>query len=229
MARAAGRHHTARARGGRARGRSRLRAPCSPGSDMRALLVACLLAASLGGPARAQQAHPSLVCDRHRGGGRRGQVDFDGNYATGVTLDAVVSADFGRGFQGIVRPFASRLASGEWIRQVWVATARYERAARIRLRVDAGLIPSPIGLANLTLRPHLNPTMSQPSSLFTPLPPLEPRGARANAARRGVRLRRPDNRVGRALGRARGGHRHVRRCGRAASLRRPTRRDSPTW
>ena len=59
----------------------------------------------------------------------------------------------------IVRPFASRLAnSDEWNRQIWVAQVRYERHVPVGLRVDAGLIPSPIGLANLTLRPHLNPT-----------------------------------------------------------------------
>jgi hypothetical protein len=50
----------------------------------------------------------------------------------------------------------------------------------VAFRVDAGYIPSPIGLANLTLRPHLNPTIAQPASLFTPPPLLEPRGTRFN-------------------------------------------------
>jgi hypothetical protein len=145
---------------------------------MRATFVACLLAASWVSPALAQQARPSFFAVDTVAAIDE-TVDFDGNYSTGVILDAVVSADFGRGFQGIVRPFVSRLSSGEWNRQVWVAVVRYERTARVGLRVDAGLIPSPIGLANLTLRPHLNPTISQPSSLFTPLPPFEPRGVRA--------------------------------------------------
>ncbi len=103
----------------------------------------------------------------------------NGNFVTGVTLDAVVSADFGRGFQGIVRPIAQR-RGGTWNRQIWVATLRYERPGPVGIRIDGGLIPSPVGLANLTLRPHLNPTISQPSSLFTGLPPLEVRGPRAN-------------------------------------------------
>jgi hypothetical protein len=77
-----------------------------------------------------------------------------------------------------VRPFIQRLPSREWNRQVWVAQVRYERAGAVGVRVDAGLIPSPIGLANLTLRPHLIPTISQPSSLFTGLPPIEPRAPR---------------------------------------------------
>jgi hypothetical protein len=44
----------------------------------------------------------------------------------------------------------------------------------VGLRVDAGLIPPPAGLANLTLRPQLNPVISQPSSLFLGLPAVEP-------------------------------------------------------
>jgi hypothetical protein len=136
------------------------------------------LAALFAAPAAAQQARPALFAVE-TSAALDETVDFDGNHVTGVIVDGVVSADFGHGFQGIVRPFLQRLNTGEWNRQVWIAAVRYERRAPVGLRVDAGLIPSPIGLANLTLRPHLNPTISQPSSLFTPLPPLEPRGSRA--------------------------------------------------
>ncbi len=145
---------------------------------MRTSCLACLLVLSVAAPAHAQQARPSLFAIDTIAAVDE-VVDVNGNHSTGVIFDAVVSADFGRGFQGIVRPIASRLASGEWNRQVWIAAVRYERPAAVGLRVDAGLIPSPIGLANLTLRPHLNPTISQPSSLFTPLPTLEPLGTRA--------------------------------------------------
>jgi hypothetical protein len=107
-------------------------------------------------------------------------VDANGNFATGVIVDGVVSADLGGGVQAIVRPFLQRLTSGEWNRQVWVAEIRYERQGDIGIRIDAGLIPSPIGLANMTLRPHLNPTIAQPASLFTPLPTTLPRGPRLN-------------------------------------------------
>jgi hypothetical protein len=40
---------------------------------------------------------------------------------------------------------------------------------------EAGLIPSPVGLGNLMLRPQLNPTLSLPSAMFTSLPVLDPR------------------------------------------------------
>jgi len=104
---------------------------------------------------------------------------FSGDNSSGVVLDAVVSVGFGAGFEGIVRPWAQRQTSGAWNKQIWVAAVRYERQGPIGLRVDAGLIPSPIGLSNLMLRPHLNPTVSLPASLFQSLPATEIGGPRA--------------------------------------------------
>ena len=129
--------------------------------------------------AYAQQAQPSpFAIDTVAASD--GTVDTNGNFTTGVTLDAVITAGLGRGFEAIVRPFVQRLASGEWNRQIWIATLRYQRPGDVGLRVDAGLIPSPIGAANLMLRPHLNPTIALPSSLFTALPPVELPGPRMN-------------------------------------------------
>lgn len=140
--------------------------------DMRQVFCACLLLVTWSVQAFAQQAHPSrFAIDTSASVDEA--VDANGNHVTGVIVDTLLSADLGSGFQAIVRPFAQRLANtGEWNRQVWIATLRYERPGPIGLRVDAGLIPSPVGLANLTLRPHLNPTIAQPASLFTRLPAL---------------------------------------------------------
>lgn len=143
------------------------------------LVAGWLLASAWCVPAvSAQQAHPSFLAVETSAAVDE-TVDSNGNDGFGVVADAVVSADVGAGFQAIVRPSVQRLNSGEWNLQIWMATVRYERPGPVGLRVDAGLIPSPIGLANLTLRPHVNPTIAQPSSLYTPLPPLEPRGSRA--------------------------------------------------
>ena len=105
-------------------------------------------------------------------------VDQDGNHVTGVFVDSVVSVGLGHGLETVVRPYVQRLPTGEWNRQIWLATMRYERTGRVGLRIDGGLIPAPVGLANMQLRPQLNPVISQPSSLFTPLPALETRGPR---------------------------------------------------
>jgi hypothetical protein len=129
-------------------------------------------------PALAQEARPSRLAIETVASVDE-SVDERGDFVTGTVLDAVVSADVGAGFEAIVRPFVQRLPSGEWNRQVWVAALRYERRGRVGVRVDAGLIPSPVGLANMMLRPHNNATIALPSSLFTPLPPLELPSTRA--------------------------------------------------
>ena len=144
----------------------------------RALVAAWVVLLSAGSAA-AQQATPSrLAVDTSAAIDQT--VDRDGHLTTGVLADAVGSLALGRGFEGIVRPFVQRLGSGEWNRQVWVAAVRYERPGPVAVRVDGGLIPSPVGLSNLTLRPHLNPTMAQPASLFTPLPAAMTGAPRAN-------------------------------------------------
>jgi hypothetical protein len=135
----------------------------------RLVLAATLLVAAV--PAFAQQARPSAIA-LDTAVALDATADADGDVSTGVIADAQASLALTERLQVMVRPFLQRLGNGDWNAQVWVAGLRYERPGDIGLRVDAGLIPSPIGLANLTLRPHLNPTIAQPSSLFTPLPPV---------------------------------------------------------
>ena len=104
-------------------------------------------------------------------------VDEAGDATTGMTLDTVVSAGLGGSFEAIFRPLAQRLATGEWNNQIWVAAVRWARPGDVAIRIDAGLIPSPVGAANLLLRPPLNPTIALPSSLFVRVP-LDPRSPR---------------------------------------------------
>ena len=142
--------------------------------------AACILAALVARPASAQDAAPSMLAI-DSDVSVDVTVDENGNHVQGVFMDSLASVEIGRGIQAMVRPQVQRLAAtGEWNRQVWVAEMRYERPGRLALRVEGGYIPSPIGLANLTLRPHLNPTIAQPAELFTSIPSLEPRGPRVN-------------------------------------------------
>jgi hypothetical protein len=143
-------------------------------------VAACTLAALVAGPASAQEATPSMLAI-DSDVSVDVTVDENGNHVQGVFMDSLASVEIGRGIQAMVRPQVQRLAAtGEWNRQVWVAEMRYERVGLVALRVEGGYIPSPIGLANLTLRPHLNPTIAQPAELFTSIPSLEPRGPRVN-------------------------------------------------
>jgi hypothetical protein len=139
---------------------------------------ACLLALLLWGTAAAaQEARPSTVAIDTTAEADVA-VDADGNDTRAAIFDAVISAGIGSHFEAIVRPFVQRLSTGEWNRQIWVAALRYQRTGPVSLRIDGGLIPSPVGLSNLMLRPNLNPTIALPASLFTPLPPAELRAPR---------------------------------------------------
>lgn len=136
-----------------------------------------LLAAA---PICAQQAKPSVLAIDSTVS-MDVTVDANGNSVTGVFLDSLATADLGHGIQAMVRPQVQRLAgTGEWNRQIWIADIRYERPGAIAVRVEGGYIPSPVGLANLALRPHLNPTIALPAELYTPIPPLDLRGPRVN-------------------------------------------------
>jgi hypothetical protein len=143
----------------------------APDTSFAARVVALALMAAA--PAAAQQARPATTA---LDTAAATEVSNDGTRTTGsLVVDAVFNADLGHGFEILVRPFVQRLPGtaarpAEWNRQIWVAALRYERRGSIGVRVDAGLIPSPVGLSNLLLRPQLNPTISLPASLFQPLP-----------------------------------------------------------
>jgi hypothetical protein len=68
----------------------------------------------------------------------------------------------------IVRPWARRLPGGDWDLLFYQAQIRYQPAERVRL--DAGIISSPLGLGTLELRQDLNPLVGSPFYYFGRLP-----------------------------------------------------------
>jgi hypothetical protein len=71
----------------------------------------------------------------------------------------------------IVRPYARRLPGGDWDALLYQAQIRYQPAERVRL--DAGIISSPLGLGTFELRQDLNPLVGSPFYYFSPLPAFE--------------------------------------------------------
>lgn len=88
-------------------------------------------------------------------------------------LDATATVRLGRGFDAIVRPYAHRLPGGTWSAQMYQLQLRYQSPTAIPIRVDAGIISSPLGLATLELRQDLNPTVGPPFYYFAPLPSFD--------------------------------------------------------
>ena len=73
-----------------------------------------------------------------------------------------------------VRPVVFRRSfDGKWRGQMYELALRYERPGTIGYRIEAGQLPSPIGLSILENRPNLNPVVSQHSTLYLPLPRFE--------------------------------------------------------
>jgi len=141
-----------------------------------AVLFASLLSA---GPATAQTGRVALDT----------VVSFDGVAGStvrrdpGVWFDIFSAVRVGEGLDLIARPVVSRRTfNGTWQKQIYQLGVRYERplfASRsgreaVGLRIEAGQMQAPVGLAMLENRQDLNPVISQHSAYYLPLPRVDP-------------------------------------------------------
>jgi hypothetical protein len=79
------------------------------------------------------------------------------------------------GLDVVARPVVNRRTfDGVWQKQMYQLGLRYERPGRIGLRLEAGQLPSPIGIGMLENRPDLNPLITQHSAYYLPLPRVDP-------------------------------------------------------
>jgi hypothetical protein len=90
-----------------------------------------------------------------------------------VFLDLATTVPIASRFAAIVRPYAHRLTGSEWEAEMYQLQLRYQSQTRIPVRVDAGIITSPLGLATLELRQDLSPAIKPPFYYNRPLPPFE--------------------------------------------------------
>ena len=88
-------------------------------------------------------------------------------------FDATATIRLGRGFDAIVRPYVHRLPGGTWSAQMYQLQLRYQSPTAIPIRIDAGIIPSPLGLATLELRQDRNPTIEPPFYYVARLPSFD--------------------------------------------------------
>jgi hypothetical protein len=97
----------------------------------------------------------------------------------GTWIDIFGAARIADGLDIVARPVISRRPfDGSWQRQIYQLGARYERGTSqdggLGFRVEAGQLPSPIGLALLENRPDINPVISQHSAYYVALPRVDP-------------------------------------------------------
>ena len=92
-----------------------------------------------------------------------------------LILDGTAAVRIGGGTVGLVRPWVWKRPDGSWTAEWYQLQIRYQSDTRLPFRVDAGIVPSPLGLGTLEARPDLNPTISPPFYYFIPLPRFDTR------------------------------------------------------
>jgi hypothetical protein len=90
-----------------------------------------------------------------------------------LTFDQTSTVGVGNGWDVVIRPWARRMPGGDWAAEMYQLQVRYTSSTRIPVRVDAGIICSPIGLSTLELKPDVNPTIGAPFYYFVPLPAFD--------------------------------------------------------
>lgn len=88
-----------------------------------------------------------------------------------VVFDVASTFRLTDGLDVIVRPYARRLPGGDWDALLYQAQIRYQWTEAVRL--DAGIITSPLGLGTLELRPDLTPLVGYPFYYFARLPQFD--------------------------------------------------------
>src|SRR5262245_33802668 len=85
-------------------------------------------------------------------------------------FDLATTVPIGSHFGAVVRPYAHRLEGGDWDAEMYQLQIRYQSTTRIPVRVDAGIITSPLGLGTLQLRADQSPAIKIPFYYYMPLP-----------------------------------------------------------
>jgi hypothetical protein len=113
---------------------------------------------------------------------------FSGSDRPGMMFDATGRVELGRGATFVIRPWVWRRPDATWTAQWYQLQLRYQTRTRIPLRLDAGIITSPIGLNTLQMRADVNPTIAPVFYYVAPLPRFASTFDRLNAISAGYPL-----------------------------------------
>lgn len=138
------------------------------------LATAAVLCASMAAaaPASAQSAISERVSLEFAGAVNSTSADAADPF---LFLDLTATARITDTLDVVVRPWVRRLPGGDWSKEMYQLNIRYQPAMAIPLRIDAGIIASPLGLVTLEMRPDRNPVIGNPSYYFSPLPSFDGR------------------------------------------------------
>jgi hypothetical protein len=92
-----------------------------------------------------------------------------------IVFDGTATVRLTNTIDVIVRPWFRRLPGGDWSSEMYQLQVRYQPSTDLPVRVDAGIISSPLGIIALEMRPDRNPIIGTPSYYFSPLPSFDGR------------------------------------------------------
>ena len=75
----------------------------------------------------------------------------------------------------VVRPWLMHPPGGEWQKEMYQLQIRYQPPTPVPIRIDAGILASPLGIIPLEMRPDTNPLLASPQYYFVPLPSFDGR------------------------------------------------------
>ncbi len=91
----------------------------------------------------------------------------------GAVVDLMGGWQLGSAVQIVARPVLRRDHEGEWSADLYQFALRHDRGGRVRMRIEAGYLPSPIGISPLETRADSNPLVAPITSYTAYLPPFE--------------------------------------------------------
>ena len=138
-----------------------------------AAIVALLCATRAAAPAAAQGLQTGRIVIEAVAAVTTSSSEADDPF---VFLDLTTTMRVNESLDVIVRPWARRLPGGDWDVLFYQAQIRYQPVDR--LRIDAGILSSTLGMATLEMRQDLNPAVGSPFYYFGPVPRFDPQADR---------------------------------------------------
>ena len=134
-----------------------------------AALVALLCATRAAAPAAAQGLQPGRIVIEAVAAVTTSSEEADDPF---LFFDLTTTMRVNESLDVIVRPYARRLPGGDWDALLYQAQIRYQPVDRVR--IDAGILSSPLGMGTLEMRQDLNPAVASPFYYFGPIPRFDP-------------------------------------------------------
>jgi len=139
---------------------------------LRTFVIAAAAALTLASPASAQSWFSQHVAVEFAGAANTSSETPSDPF---VVLDGTATIRITDRLDVIARPWFRRLPGGDWSSEMYQLQVRYEPSTTLPVRIDAGIISSPLGIIALEMRPDRNPIIGTPPYYFSPLPSFDGR------------------------------------------------------